>query len=80
MSIEKKEEVAKDLWKKKINTQLLSNTYNKTTLETEINSFSKCIEDDNKQIITAQEKLSSFAERIEKLNKEKTDYLLQRKR
>ena len=79
MSIEKKEEVAKDLWKKKINTQLLSNTYNKTTLETEINSFSKCIEDDNKQIITAQEKLSSFAERIEKLNKEKTDYLLQRK-
>lgn len=79
MSIEKKEEVAKDLWKKKINTQLLSNTYNKTTLETEINSFSKCIEDDNKQIITSQEKLSSFAERIEKLNKEKTDYLLQRK-
>lgn len=79
MSIEKKEEIAKELWKKKINTQLLSNSYNKTTLNSEIDTFNKCIEDDNKQIITSQDKLVSFTNNIEKLNKQKTEILLQRK-
>lgn len=79
MSIEKKEEIAKELWKKKINTQLLSNSYNKTTLNSEIDTFNKCIEDDNKQIITSQDKLVSFTDNIEKLNKQKTEILLQRK-
>ena len=79
MSIEKKEEIAKELWKKKINTQLLSNSYNKTTLNSEIDTFNKCIEDDNKQIIVSQDKLVSFTDNIEKLNKQKTEILLQRK-
>lgn len=79
MSIEKKEEIAKELWKKKINTQLLSNSYNKTTLNSEIDTFNKCIEDDNKQIITSQDKLVSFTNNIETLNKQKTEILLQRK-
>ena len=79
MSIEKKEEIAKELWKKKINTQLLSNSYNKTTLNSEIDTFNKCIEDDNKQIIVSQNKLVSFTDNIEKLNKQKTEILLQRK-
>lgn len=79
MSIEKKEEIAKELWKKKINTQLLSNSYNKTTLNSEIDTFNKCIEDDNKQIITSQDKLVSFTNNIERLNKQKTEILLQRK-
>lgn len=79
ISIEKKEEIAKELWKKKINTQLLSNSYNKTTLNSEIDTFNKCIEDDNKQIITSQDKLVSFTNNIETLNKQKTEILLQRK-
>ena len=79
MSLEKKEEVAKDLWKKKIMPTFLSNTYKKPTLQSEIESFTKCIEDDNKQIIKSQDKLQSFSDSIEKLNKEKTDLLLQRK-
>lgn len=79
MSLEKKEEVAKDLWKKKISTQLLSNTYNKVTLNTEIEDFSKCIDNDKNIIVKSQDKLNLFNENIDKLNKEKTDLLLQRK-
>lgn len=79
MSIEKKEEVAKDLWKKKVSTQLLSSKYNKATLTTEIEDFNKCIESDNNEIIKSQERLNAFSEKIEQLNKEKTELLLQRK-
>lgn len=79
MTIEKKEEVAKDIWKKKINCNLLSNTYNKASLFDEISEMKKVIDDDNSQIVKSQEKLIDFSKRIENLNNEKTNLLLQRK-
>ena len=79
MSLEKKEEIAKDLWKKKVSNTLLSNSYNKATLISEIEDFNKCIESDNKEITKSQEKLISFTNNLEKLNKQRTEFLLERK-
>ena len=46
LSIEEKEKIAKDLWKKESQT-LLSNRYNKVSLETEINDMKIVIDNDN---------------------------------
>lgn len=78
LSIEEKEKVAKDLWKKKSQT-LLSNTYNKASLEANINDMSIVIENDNKCIMTAQEKMNNANENIEKYNKEKINIIKNRK-
>lgn len=78
LSIEEKEKIAKDIWKKE-NAQLLSNKYNKTTLETEIKDMNVVIDNDNKQIIETQDKLNVSAENIEKLNKEKINVIKNRK-
>ena len=51
LSIEEKEKIAKDLWKKE-SQQLISNRYNKATLESEINDMKIVIENDNKSIIS----------------------------
>lgn len=79
MTIEKKEEVAKDLWKKKISNKLLSNTYNKTSLSNDIDEMKKIIKDDNDCINKSNNKLSDYNKRINELNTEKTNLLLQRK-
>ena len=78
LSIEEKEHIAKDLWKKE-SQNLISNRYNKATLESEINDMKIVIENDNKSIISSQEKMNVANENIEKLNKQKIDTIKNRK-
>lgn len=78
LSIEEKEKIAKDLWKKE-SQKLISNKYNKATLESEINDMKIVIENDNKSIISSQEKMNVANENIEKLNKQKIDIIKNRK-
>ena len=78
LSIEEKERIAKELWKKESQT-LLSNRYNKASLESEINDMKIVIDNDNKSIIMAQEKLNQASENIEKHNKEKLEIIKNRK-
>lgn len=78
LSIEEKERIAKELWKKE-NQTLLSNRYNKASLEAEINDMKLVIENDNKSIITAQEKMNNANENIDKHNKEKIEIIKNRK-
>ena len=78
LSIEEKEKIAKDLWKKEYQT-LLTNKYNKASLETEINDMKIVIDSDNKNIITAQEKMNAASENIDKYNKEKLEIIKNRK-
>ena len=78
LSIEEKERIAKDLWKKE-SQQLISNRYNKATLEDEIKSMKTVIENDNNTIIASQAKMNLANEKIEKFNKEKIDIIKNRK-
>lgn len=78
LSIEEKEKIAKELWKKE-SQKLISNRYNKATLESEINDMKIVIENDNKSIISSQEKMNVANENIEKLNKQKIDIIKSRK-
>jgi DNA repair exonuclease SbcCD ATPase subunit len=78
LSIEEKEKIAKDLWKKE-SQNLLSNVYNKVTLESNIKDMKIVIDNDNKAIISAQEKMYNANENIEKYNKEKLDIIKNRK-
>ena len=79
LSIEKKEEIARDLWKKKIYPSLMSNTYNKTTIEGEINDFNICINGNKEEISKSQDKLNKTNDRITSLNDEKVKVLTNRK-
>lgn len=78
LSIEEKERIAKDLWKKE-SQSLLSNTYNKASLEMEISDMKTVIDNDNKNIIAAQEKMNAANENLDKYNKEKLDIIKNRK-
>jgi DNA repair exonuclease SbcCD ATPase subunit len=79
LTIEKKEEIAKDLWKKKISPVLFSNTYNKATIESEINDYDACIKGNNDEIVKSQTKLNESNERINILNNDKVKILTNRK-
>lgn len=78
LSIEEKEKIAKELWKKE-SAQLLSNSYNKAVLEEEISDMRTIIETDNKGIISSQEKMNETNEKIEKLNTEKNNIVKNRR-
>lgn len=78
LSIEEKDQIAKDLWKKE-SQKLISNTYNKATLESEVNDMKIVIENDNKLIIASQEKMNVANENIEKFNKQKIEIIKNRK-
>ena len=79
LTIEKKEEIAKDLWKKQISPTLLSNNYNKATIETEINDYEAAIKGSEAQIIDLQTKLNESNTKINNLNEEKVGILTNRK-
>ncbi len=75
LSIEKKEEVAKKLWKENYADKLKSSVYNKETLSNEIEDF-KVVNTDNERQIKGCEDLKNEAnERLVKLNEEKTNVL-----
>lgn len=75
MSIEKKEEVAKKLWKENYSTKLLGNTYNKKTLEDEISDFKTVNEDNLKIVAQWQSELNEANEKIIQYNTAKTEVL-----
>lgn len=79
LTIEKKEEIAKDLWKKNISPKLLSNTYNKATIESEIKDYGVCITGNNEKIVASQTKLNESNEKINQYNNEKVKVLTNRK-
>jgi len=79
LTIEKKEEIAKDLWKKKISPTLLSNTYNKATIESEMTDYDTLIKNSKDEIVKSQEKLNVSNEKINNLNNEKVKVLTNRK-
>lgn len=78
LSIEEKERIAKDIWKKE-NQKLISNVYNKTTLENEINDMKIIIDNDNKSITEVQNKLNEITQEIEKYNNNKNEIVKNRK-
>lgn len=75
LSIEKKEEVAKKLWKENYATKLLSNTYNQKTLEEEIHDFQVVNEENRKSLESLQNELNVANENLIKYNNEKTKIL-----
>lgn len=75
MSIEKKEEIAKKLWKENYSTKLLSNTYNKKTLEDEIKDYQVVNEANRKSLVELQKELNTANDNLLKYNKSKTDIL-----
>lgn len=78
MTIEEKEKIVKDLWKKE-SQQLVSNKYNKATLENEISDMKNVIESNNKAIIDSQNKMNGISNTIEKYNTEKLEIIQNRK-
>lgn len=78
LSIEEKEKIAKDLWKEE-SKKLLSNKYNKSLLENEINDMKTVIEYDNKAIIESEANVNKANENIDKFNNEKISIIKERK-
>lgn len=70
LSVEEKENIAKDIWKKQINPKLLSNTYNRTTLENEIVDFNECINKNNESIISCEKIKDESNQKITEYNNE----------
>lgn len=79
LTIEEKEQIAKELWKKEINPKLLSNVYNKTSLQNEITEYEKAIEENNNRISNCEQIKKESEAKIEELNKEKVNVLTQKK-
>ena len=77
--MEKKEEIAKDLWKKQVNPSLFSNKYDKQTLKEEIKNFEVCVKDNEKLITDTNVKLNESNDRITKYNNDKMEELKKRK-
>lgn len=79
VTVEQKEEIAKDLWKKNIVPTLQSNKYNRGTLELEIKDYQTCNKENEASIVQDSAKLNETNEKILKLNEEKVDVLKNRK-
>lgn len=78
MTIEEKERISKEIWKKE-SLKLLSNKYNKVTLTNEINDMNTVIQNNYKSMTNAQDVLNSTSANIDKLNTEKLSVLKERK-
>ena len=76
LTIEEKEEIAKEIWKKKVQANLLSNSYNKAVLEEDVKAQKNNFENNNKQINSLDETLNGIAAHLVELDKERTGYLL----
>lgn len=79
LSIEEKENIAKDIWKKQINPKLLSNTYNRVTLENEIVDFNDCILKNNESIIECEKVKDEANNNINTYNNEQIKLLQSKK-
>lgn len=65
-TIEEKEAVAKDIWKKKISPNLSSNLYNRATLELEIRDLNNCNEDNQNEIAKTENRKTELNGEIKK--------------
>lgn len=75
LTIERKEDVAKKLWRETYQPKLLSNTYNKETLKNEIDDYKTCNDEYNLLIRQAQDVLNTANGNIVRYTNEKTDVL-----
>jgi DNA repair exonuclease SbcCD ATPase subunit len=76
-SLKAKEEIAKEIyndWSKK----LISNTYNKVTLESDINTFKESIVTSESEIDRLTKDLGKFEKELEKLEKKRDEVFLKR--
>jgi DNA repair exonuclease SbcCD ATPase subunit len=76
-SLKAKEEIAKEIyndWSKK----LISNTYNKVTLESDINTFKESIVTSESEIVRLTKDLGKFEKDLEKLEKKRDEVFLKR--
>ena len=79
MSIEKKEEIAKDMWKKNEKPKLLSNKYNKAEINEEIQVLNDNISLCNDEIASEQVKLKDTEKRISEQEAKKKDVYSQKR-
>jgi DNA repair exonuclease SbcCD ATPase subunit len=75
VTIKKKEEVAKKVYKTKYEPNLLSKRYNPVTLKEENESYTLAIADNNQNIIAIDTEIEQINQKLDKLNKEKIDVL-----
>ena len=79
LSLEDKENVAKDIWKKHISPTLLCNKYDRATLASEITDYEACNKENEDEIKKLETELSDIEKEIDTLGKEKEDVLKSRK-
>lgn len=79
LSLEDKENVAKDIWKKQISPTLLCNKYDRATLASEITDYETCNKENEDEIKKLETELSDIEKEIDTLGKEKEDVLKSRK-
>jgi len=79
LSIEKKEEIAKDIWKKNEKPKLLSNKYNKADIEAEVGVLKVNIAECEQEIKAENEKLKDSEKRISDYEKERSDVYSKRR-
>lgn len=79
LSLEEKESIAKDLYKKNIEPTLLSNKYNKATLESEISDMKTIIKDNAETIGKTEIALKERNDELTNLNVKKIETLSKRK-
>lgn len=79
LSIEEKENIAKDIWKKQVNPTLISNTYNKASLGDDVSVRRQEIDERKNAIANSRDEVQKSDERIASLEKEKSEVLSSRK-
>lgn len=79
LSLEKKEEVTKKLFKEKILPTFESSKYNRETLQQEIDDYLICIDNHKNSIIRKHEEQEKSIESINRLDKEKSTILSSKK-
>lgn len=79
LSLEEKEAIAKDLYKKNIEPSLLSNKYNKATLEDEIKDMKTVIKDNDGMIVKLEKDVAEKNDKLTELNTDKIKVMSERK-
>jgi len=79
LSIEKKEEIAKDIWKKNENPKLLSNKHNKSQIVDEIGVLKVNVVESEREIEEENKKLEETDNRISEQEKERADVYSKRR-
>ena len=79
LSIEKKEEIAKDIWKKNENPKLLSNKHNKSQIVDEIGVLKVNVVESEREIEEENKKLEETDKRISEQEKERADVYSKRR-